>query len=246
MGSMETIYVMQPYAHLEPLRHRLQRLGVKIVEVTPRETSRLIERLGEMYCGLTPLPLVIRYRLPILRGPLVRIEGCSPSLVVVLPPGYSSLCECRSLEITIESVATRFYVTIAYEALCGSKPSVSKDAECKVLIGDAGIRAWLSRNNVLELAGVFKRAFGFYPVMAVTAGRGCNREPMKTILERLANTQYSLLDVLRVARKLGIPLWLAERYLSCTRLDYREELVARSITLFHSSKHLSNPQPVTT
>ncbi len=236
---------MQPYAHLEPLRRALRKLGVPILEVKPRDTERVIREMGDGYCGLTPLPLIVRYGLRVYRGPVVATRGCSPSLVVVLPRRYSSICECRGVRVASESVATRAYLSLALRRLCGAE-RVAREGECLALIGDRGVRAWLeySGSRIVELSPLFREAFGFEPVMAATAGPGCHR--LSSVLGRLARLEARLMDVLRVASKLRLPLPLAERYLRCISLAYNESLVYASIALLHSSKHLNRPHPATT
>ncbi len=216
-----------------------------VIEVKPRDTERVIRKMGEEYCGLTPLPLIVRYELRVRRGPIVATKGCSPSLVAVLPKSYSSICDCKGIRITAESVATRAYLSLALRRLCGMT-RVTQDGECLVLIGDKGVRAWLEYNGtrILELSRVFRQAFGFEPVMAATAGQGCLR--LGNVLDRLSRLKAGLMDVLRVASRLNLPLPLAEKYLRCTSLVYNESLVNASIYLLHSSKHLNSPQPTTT
>ena len=253
MAPVEAVYVTQPYAHLLPLVRLAGRLGLRLVYAKPSETPWLIESLGGEYCGLTPLPLILRYGLEVHPGPMVWVSRCSPSLVV-LTPGAVHPCGCRRLVVTSESVATLTYASLIGEA-CGfrvesarvdaeSAVTLARSGSCVLLIGDEGVKAWTrvtdGRVGLYEFARLASEVLGVEGLaFAATAGRGCRR--IARLLSRLTRIQPSLMDVLRASRLLRAPLPLASRYLGCTRLTFNREVLEASLGLL--STGLSAFQP---
>ncbi len=239
MGAVEAVYVIQPYSHLEPLVEAAERLGLHLVYAKPSEVPRLIEALGSAYCGLTPLPLMLRHGLAVHPGPMVWVDSCSPSLVVLTPRGLDPL-ECRELIVTSESIATRTYAeviaAVAGLALRTRAMSVEEAVEearrgsCTLLIGDSGVRAWLYVDGVEvhEFIRVYARVRGLDRLaFAATAGPGC--PALRGRLSRLLGLRPTLAAVLRVASRLRVPLPLAERYMRCTRLSWEPGVLEASI-----------------
>ena len=252
MATVEALYVIQPYAHLQPLLRKARRLGLHLVYAAPRDTPALIEMLGDGYCGLTPLPLILRYSLEVYTGPMVWTGHCSPSLVVITPEGLEP-CECRTLIVSEESISTRTYASLLAERCGFSIETRAIDAEtaiklaeagvCALLIGDEGIRAWIAsqgkRVKLSEFSALASSILGMEGfAFAATAGPGCRR--IKEVLEGLSRIRPSMIDALRIARLLRIPIPLAARYLKCTRLEFNQLILLDSLHLL--SKRLGYPR----
>ena len=247
MAPMETLYVIQPYAHLTSVTRYATRLGVKLAYAKPSETEKLIVTLGGLYCGLTPIPLILRYSLQPRQGPMVWVSGCSPSLVIITPRGLHP-CECKRLIVTRESVATRMYAALLSNR-CGyivetarinahDAIRLAERGICSLLIGDEGVRAKLiargSKTSIYEFAEIASKLLSIDGlVFAATAGPGCTR--LKDALTRLSRVEAGLMDILTVARMLRIPVPLAERYLRCTRLTFNPALLAKSLQLLSNA-----------
>ncbi len=243
------VFIVQPYSHLKPIVRAARKYGLLLEYVTPSETEAKITRMNDEYCGLTPLPLVVFYRLPIVEGPTVYTLDSSPS--VVIETGTGDVCDCEKIIVSSESVAAYMYIKLAVNLLCRRPPLVTRNAEtvrdarsCRAFIGDKGIILYaLRKGSVIEVADIYKKATGLYPVFAATAGNGCPR--IGTVLRKLYRARFTLGDVLQAYNRLRIPLHYIEYYFNSIHLDYNESLIMQNMELLHEYKHLINPHPST-
>ena len=251
MATVEAVYVVQPYMHLRPLVRRARRLGLHLVSATPSETPLLIEKLDSDYCGLTPLPLILRYSLEVHPGPMVWTGRCSPSLVLITPDELEP-CRCSTLVVTRESISTRMYASLLAERCEFSVETMALDARaavrlaesgvCTLLIGDEGVRAWTAsrgrRVRLYEFSPLAASILGTGGLaFAATAGPGCRR--IGRVLKRLSRVEPSLVDELKAAWSLGVPLSLAARYLRCTRLSFDTSILRASLRLLSKRRECS-------
>lgn len=238
-----------------PLVRKAKRVGLRLLFLKPSETHGAIKKYRNVFCGLTPLPLIVTYKLQVWIGPMVYTDGFSPSVIIASRVARTELCECKRLLVTSESIASYSLARILASVVCGGESVIIKRSldpvsearreDCILLIGDKGIRIYSSRkfHVVTDLASLYRKTFGFDPVFAATAGE-CSIIQDK--LSKLKRLEPTLTDILGAYNTLHVPLPTVIEYLRYTRLDYNPELLRLNIALLQKYQHLIKPQPTTT